>query len=145
MVAAVDLAKLWVLAERCLMPQLQNQVIDKLGDPLTLILGFKNLKKNLIIATQELVEYVDHTAGDETPLKRYCVQLLLFMFSLEKEVRGSIGIVSLHQRAARICMEQILGKGLATDVIKSLMTSFGHLDLVLPTWNAKDYYVNGSN
>lgn len=80
-IPAVDLAKLWVLADRFLMPRLQNPVMKKLGDPDS---WWSHNPKVLnppedssITAHKELIAYVNSTEGRDTPLKRYCTRLLL--------------------------------------------------------------------
>ena len=137
-IPAVDLAKLWVLADRCLMPQLQNHDMKKLGSPdawpehITKAPNLVQDRGTGVAAHTKLIAYANTTEGIETPLKRYCIRLLL------SRIDGDEG-EGLPLRQDRVL--SILGPGMMADVIKALMAMGLYLIFQLPVWRLSDYLV----
>jgi hypothetical protein len=126
------------------MPRLQNMVIDKLGCPDEPSMIAKEDGKGSLRAAAELIHFVDGIPGQGSPLKRYYVRLLLAPFAADKICRFTAEQGKLHQFPARFTMEEILGNGLGTDLVTSLMALFGDLDVGLSAWNPKGFYVEES-
>jgi hypothetical protein len=66
----LQLGKLWTLAGRCLIPRLQNTVMDHLPNML------RNLNPGKHSQVQELINHVYKTSKESTPLKKLVVDHL---------------------------------------------------------------------
>jgi hypothetical protein len=145
-IAAADLAKLWVLADRCLMPRLQNLVVEKLGDPDDWSHIPKipdSLENSDITAHREPITYANSTEGIDTPLKRYCARLLLSRIEGDDHDRHTMSAWDfLAHRQNQVY--SITGPGAAADVIKLLLDTNRDLEVNLKDWDSADYAVEES-
>lgn len=120
-VLQIELAKLWTLAERCLIPNLQNaamMVFLRPGDNLRP--GVKWLheatatREVVSQAVAEVMQYVYDTHPSESPLTRACVYI---MFADWKNPPSE------RLKWANQLYEAILGPGLALDLLVLLRSA----------------------
>lgn len=113
-VPLVDLAKLWDLADRLMMPMLQNMVMEELPqlDRSKLVTLTKSGDNNPEVAVREFLEYVGLSRDCENPLGRYCIRLLLRFFKDKYEK---------DKDDAKEHVRTMLGDGLLTGFILFLM------------------------
>lgn len=114
-VVSVRLGMLWVLAERCLMPKLQNDVIDKLGcpDPFYASVGH-------LYSTRQVVLYVDGVYGEsgvKKPLARYCLRSMLgFLDTYRRIIVADPDPEGATVQSSRELLERFMGKGMGVDM-----------------------------
>lgn len=132
---AIDLCKLWVLAERCLIPRLQNQVFEKLK--LVPEIFSRTLFPPQNIADDplgELVEYIDQLPAYDSSLKRWSTRVLLML--LKNWERNSAKVPGYKEG-----IRKAMGNGSAACVVVALMGECGNFKVELPAWDTDDFHV----
>ncbi|KUJ07471.1 uncharacterized protein LY89DRAFT_742703 [Mollisia scopiformis] len=145
---AINMAKLWVLAGRFLIPKLQNQAIKHIGNPdylgSAITIGTISVHKGTLARqiVGEFVQYVANEVDPESPLYRYCVRTILSNCILEM---GSTSQekVSKGRLQIGLALEEVMGKSMMTDLVKSLMETLeGQIkDIKLTALDMESYFV----
>jgi hypothetical protein len=111
-VALLEYCKLWNLADRFLMPQLQNDAISGLIDSVGFrFISYSNQSNEVLASTiAEVFGYVYANDTQDGPLGWVCMEVLLPQWTMGSRSQDTVSRL----------YEMVFGDGMALDMIKSM-------------------------